>query len=131
RMAPPSLPPALLPEKVLLVTFSVPPLKMAPPRPEDPLATARLSTVKVTHEFTKNTLTVLPPLMVITLPPSIVVSALMVLVLVTVILAAPPQLKVTVPSKLASPGRQVFSAASVQLALVPVPTTHAKADEVA
>ena len=38
------------------------------------------------------------PLIVITVPPSMVVSALMVLVLVTVIVAAAPQLKVTVPS---------------------------------
>ena len=45
--------------------------------------------------------------------------------------AAPPQLKVTVPSKLPPLGRQAFNAASVQLALVPVPTTHASADEVA
>src|SRR5216110_2775219 len=72
--------------------------------------------------------------MVITLPPSMVVSALMVFGddrLVTVIVAAPPQAKVTVPSKLPPPGRQAFNAASVQLALVPVPTTHASADEVA
>src|SRR2546428_5198161 len=65
--------------------------------------------------------------MVIRLPPSIVVSALMVFVLVTVIVAAPPQLKVTVPLKLLPPGRQASNAASVQLALVPVPTTHASA----
>src|SRR2546426_6371750 len=72
--------------------------------------------------------------MVMTLPPSMVVSALMVFGddgLVTVIVAAPPQLKVTVPSKLPPPGRQRFNAASVQLALVPAPTTHARADEVA
>src|SRR5262249_39073898 len=50
---------------------------------------------------------------------------------VTVIVAAPPQLKVTVPSKLPPPGRQASNAASVQLALVPVPTTHAKTDEIA
>src|SRR5438034_9757142 len=80
-----------------------------------------------TGPYTKNTPTVLPPLMVITLPPSMVVLALMVFVLVTVIVAAPPQLKVTVPP----PARQASSAASVQLALVPVPTTHASADEVA
>ncbi len=49
----------------------------------------------------------------------------MVLVLVTVIVAAPPQLKVTVPLKLPPPGRQASSADSVQLAPVPVPTTHA------
>src|SRR2546427_1162052 len=71
--------------------------------------------------------------MVITLPPSMVVSALMVFGddrLVTVIVAAPPQAKVTVPSKLPPPGRQASNAASVQLALVPVPTTQAGADEV-
>jgi predicted small secreted protein len=34
-------------------------------------------------------------------------------------------LKVTVPSKLPPPGRQASSADSVQLALAPVPTTHA------
>src|SRR6266699_5074011 len=45
--------------------------------------------------------------------------------------AAPPQLKVTVPSKLPPPGRQALNAASVQLALVPVPTPHASADEIA
>jgi hypothetical protein len=56
-----------------------------------------------------------------------VVSALMVLVLVTVIVAAPPQLKVTVPSKLPKPGRQTVSVYSLQLAPVPPPTTHAKA----
>src|SRR5437867_3689647 len=72
--------------------------------------------------------------MVMRLPPSMVVLALMVFGddrLVTVIVAAPPQAKVTVPSKLPPPGRQASNAASVQLALVPVPTTHAKADEVA
>jgi hypothetical protein len=58
-----------------------------------------------------------------------VVSALMVLVLVTVIVAAPPQLKVTAPSKLPPPGRQASSADSLQLAPVPVPTTHARARE--
>jgi hypothetical protein len=50
-------------------------------------------------------------------------------VLVTGIVAAPPQAKVTVPSKLPPPGRQAFSAASVQLPGVPVPTTQANADE--
>src|SRR2546422_9571626 len=72
--------------------------------------------------------------MVMRLPPSMVVLALMVFGddrLVTVIVAAPPQLKVTVPSKLPPPGRQASNAASVQLALVPVPTTHTSADEVA
>src|SRR5437867_10882112 len=134
-MAPPTVA-ALLPEKVLLVTVTVPPLlMMAPPpgenRPLLPLAIVRFWTVNVTPEFTTNTPTVPPPLMVITLPPSMVVLALMVFVLVTVIVAAPPQAKVTVPSKLPPPGRQAFNAASVQLALVPVPTTHASADEVA
>src|SRR5438132_3108608 len=85
----------------------------------------------MTPAFTENTPTVPPPLMVITPPPSMVVSALIVFGLVTVIVAAPPQLNVTVPSKLTPPGRQVSNAASVQLALVPVPTTHARADEVA
>jgi len=78
-----------------------------------------------------NTITALPPLMVVTLPPSIVVSAPMSFVLVTVIVAVPPQLKVTVPSKLPPPGRQASSADSGQLALVPAPTVHASADEVA
>src|SRR6266566_6593588 len=131
-MAPPPL--ALLLEKVLLVTLRVPPLfSMAPPPLGVELASAmvRFWTVNMTPEFTENTPTVPPPLMVITLPPSMVVLALMVFVLVTVIVAAPPQAKVTVPSKLPPPGRQVSSAASVQLALVPVPTTHASADEVA
>src|SRR5207247_1025809 len=136
RMAPPS-PPVLLPEKVLLVAVPVPAmLSAAPPGSTrvpkaDPLAMVRFSTVNVTPEFTENTPTVPPPLMVIMLPPSMVVLALMVFVVVTVIVAAPPQAKVTVPSKLPPPGRQAFNAASVQLALVPVPTTHAKADEVA
>src|SRR5437867_3680477 len=137
-MAPPTVA-ALLPEKVLLVTVTVPPLlMMAPPpgenRPLLPLAIVRFWTVNVTPEFTTNTPTVPPPLMVITLPPSMVVSALMVFVLVTVIVAAPPQAKVTLPSKLAPPARQAsnpFNPASVQLALVPAPTMHAKADEVA
>src|SRR5437867_13316343 len=72
--------------------------------------------------------------MVMRLPPSMVVLALMVFGddrLVTVIVAAPPQSKVTVPSKLPPPGRQASNAASLQLTLVPVPTTHASADEVA
>src|SRR5438445_3573209 len=132
-MAPPlAKAPGLLPEKVLLVTLSVPRLSMAPPLPvECPLAMVRFSTVNVTPEFTENTPTALPPLMVITLPPSMVVAALMVFVLVTVIVAAAPtQAKVTVPLKLLPPGRQACNAASVQLALVPVPTTHAKAGDV-
>src|SRR2546422_8407773 len=69
--------------------------------------------------------------MVMRLPPSMVVLALMVFGddrLVTVIVAAPPQAKVTVPSKLPPPGRQASNAPSEQLAPVPVPTTHAKAD---
>src|SRR5438128_1524468 len=132
-MAPPPAPPPLLLEKVLLVTVSVPPLEMAPPTTPapPPLAMVRFWTVNVTAEFTENTPTVPPPLMVIKLPPSMVVLALMVFVLVTVIVAAPPQANVTVPLKLPPPGRQASNAASVQLALVPVPTTHAKADEVA
>src|SRR5579862_7891671 len=119
--------------KVLLVTMSLPlNLEMAPPPVEDnPSAMVRFSTSNVTHESTKNAPTALPPLMVVSLPPSMVVFALMVFVLVTVIVAAPPQAKVTVPSKLPPPGRQAFNAASVQLALVPVPTTHAKTDEAA
>src|SRR5438552_9477258 len=132
-MAPPTL--EKLAEKVLLVTVSVPLLQTAPPLPKQsleplkPLAMVRFWTVNVTSEFTTNTPTMFPPLIVITLPPSMVVPALIVFVLVTVIVAAPPQLKVTVPSKLPPPGRQAFNAASVQLALVPVPTTHASADE--
>jgi len=48
---------------------------------------------------------VFPPLIVTRLPPSMVVSALMVLVLVTVIVAgSPPQLNVTAPLKPAPPG---------------------------
>src|SRR5262249_31983210 len=93
--------------------------------------TDRFSTVNVTPRFTENTETVLPPVMVITLPPSMVVLALMVFVLVTVIVAVPPQAKLTVPSKFPPPGRQASNTASVQLTLVPVPTTHASADEVA
>ena len=85
--------------------------------------------VKLTPASTEKTPTLFPPLVVIRLPPSMVVSALMVFVLVTVIVAAPPQLKVTVPSKLPPPGRQAFSAASEQLAPAPVPTTHARARE--
>jgi hypothetical protein len=71
------------------------------------------------------------PLMVITPPPSMAVSAVMFFAWVTVIVAKPPQEKVTVPSKLPPPGRQASNAASMQLAAVPVPTTQAKADEVA
>src|SRR5438552_7427681 len=130
RMAPPEMD-TELPEMMQLVTITVPLLKMAPPRLEDPLAMVSFSTVNVMPTVTENTPTVPPPLMVITLPPSMVVSALMVFVLVTIIVAAPPQSKVTVPSKRPPPGRQAFSAVSVQLALVPVPTTHARADEVA
>src|SRR5438046_9951701 len=55
----------------------------------------------------------------------------MVFDVVAVIVALPPQANVTVPSKLPPPGRQASSAASVQLALVPVPTTQASVDEVA
>ena len=122
--------------KVLPLTVSAAPvwLEMAPPERTFlmPLAMVRFSTVNVRPEpKAKKTATVPPPLMVITLPPSMVVSALMVFVLVTVIVVAPPQAKVTVPSKLPPVGRQASNAASVQLALVPVPTTHAKADEVA
>ena len=140
-MAPPPVLPiaALLPEKILLLTVTVPPLFsiappiMLPPLSALPLAMVRFSAVKVTPPSTKNTPTALSPLMVIKLPPSMVVSALMVFEgeVVTVIVAAPPHAKVTVPSKLPPPGRQASNAASVQLALVPVPTTHAKADEVA
>src|SRR5438445_12090044 len=101
-----------------------------PPIALEPLAMVRFSTVNVTPKFTENTPTLPAPLMVITLPPSMVVSALMVFVLVTVIVAAPPQAKVTVPLKLLPAGRQASNAASVQLALVPVPTTHSKAGEV-
>jgi len=60
-----------------------------------------------------------------------VVLALMIFVLVTVIVVAPPQAKVTVPLKLPPPGRQAFNDVSVQLPLVSGTTTHAKADEVA
>jgi len=117
----------LLPAKVLLLTTSVPLLAMPPPLRPTLLAAAivRFWTVNVTPLFTKKTPTLCPPLIVIRLPPSMVVSALMLLVLVTVIVVEPPQLKVTVPSKLPPPGRQALSAASVQLAPVPLPTTHA------
>src|SRR5207247_112786 len=127
----------LLPEKVLLVTIRVPRmLLMAPPTRARPLAMVRFSTVNVTPgEVSENPVPPGPvfrgPLMVITPPPSMVVSALMIFLLPRVIVAAPPQAKVTVPSKLAPPGRQAHNAAPVQLALVPVPTTHASADEVA
>src|SRR5437016_6202215 len=97
-----------------------------------PPAMVTLASARALPLFTANTPLMLPPLMVITPPPSMVVLApLNPFVLVTVIVAAPPQLKVTLPLKLAPPGRQASSATSVQLALVPVPTTHAKADEVA
>ena len=135
KMAPPLLE-ALLPEKVLSVTVSMPSFKIAPPpgmlsKPAKPLAMVRFWTVNGMPEFTTKTCTVPPPLMVITPPPSMVLSALMVFVPVTVIVAAPPQAKVTVPSKLPPPGRQASNIASVQVVLVPVPTTHATADEVA
>src|SRR5262249_17045605 len=66
------------PEKVLFITVSTPGklLWMAPPLPALlPLAMVRLSTVNVTHGSTENTLTVPPPLMVITLPPRRIVKA--------------------------------------------------------
>src|SRR5438445_21271 len=73
-----------------------------------------------------------PPLLPVTLQSATVMSPL------TIVPppplpppAAPPQLKVTVPSKLPPRGRQASSAASVQLARVPAPTTHASACEVA
>src|SRR5262245_4142173 len=69
--------------------------------------------------------------MVVMPPPSMVVSALMVFVLVTTIVAVSPQSKVTAPSKLAPPGRQASNGASVQLAPVPVPTTHARQEDAA
>src|SRR5438132_1113635 len=131
KIAPPEAPTtAPLPEKVQLVTVSVPPLfSMALGVPP---AMVTLSSARTLPWFTANTPLMLPPLMVITPPPSMMVLApLRPFVLVTVIVAAPPQLKVTVPLKLLPPGRQASNAASVQLALVPVPTTHANADEVA
>ena len=133
KIAPPALPTtetAPLPEKVPLVTVSVPPLfSMALGVPP---AMVTLASARALPLFTANTPLMLPPLMVITPPPSMVVLApLRPFVLVTVIVAAPPQAKVTVPLKLPPPGRQASSATSVQLALVPVPTTHANADEVA
>src|SRR5437870_3543163 len=158
-MAPPPVAalPALCAENVLLGTASVPPVPLPPPveapSPKKvavatvapaavpplfsmalgvPPAMVTLSSARTLPWFTANTPLMLPPLMVITPPPSMVVLApLRPFVLVTVIVAAPPQAKVTVPLKLPPPGRQASSATSVQLALVPVPTTHAKADEVA
>ena len=101
KMAPPSLTPsAVLPEKVQSDTISVALLlKMAPAAPRLlPPEMLMLSSATITPApATRNTGTVLPPLMVVTPPPSIVVSALMNFVLVRVIVVLPPQLKVTVP----------------------------------
>src|SRR5436189_281699 len=94
--------PPLLPEKVLLVTFVVPFERIAPP--EAPTTAPLPEKVQ---------------LVTVSVPP-----------LFSMALGVPPA-KVTLPLKLAPPGRQASSATSVQLALVPVPTTHAKADEVA
>ncbi|MBK7181377.1 MAG: hypothetical protein IPH82_30070 [Chloroflexi bacterium] len=64
----------------------------------------------------------MPPLRVIRPPPSIVVSVVMVCTAVGVMVCgAGPQLNVTVPPPL----RAVVSAAAVQLAGVPLPTTPA------
>src|SRR5579862_8577140 len=60
-------------------------------------------------------------------PPSIVVLAEMVLLPESTNVFAPPQLKVTVPSKCTAVGRHRSSAVSVQLELVPKPTMHAGA----
>src|SRR5205809_634700 len=95
KIAPPEAPTtetALLPEKVQLVTVSVPPLfSMALGVPP---AMVTLASARALPLFTANTPLMLPPLMVITPPPSMVVLApLNPFVLVTVIVAAPPQLK--------------------------------------
>src|SRR5574340_434258 len=101
-MAPPKFP-TVFPERVVLMTISVPELEMPPP-PVDallppmvelitvttpqllmmpppapallPSAMMRFWTVKLMLGFTEKTLTLFPPLIVIRLPPSIVVSAL-------------------------------------------------------
>ncbi len=92
-----------------------------------PLAMVKFWTVNATPSFTENTPTLLPPLSVIRLLPSMVVSVLMFLVLVTVIVTgSDPQLNVAVPVKSAPPGRQASSADSVQVALVPAPTMHGR-----
>src|SRR5215472_7754790 len=103
---------------------------MPAPSPEVlPSVMVRFCTVNVTPEFTTKICTVVPPLIVIRPPPSIVVLALMVLVLATRIVAgALPQSNVTVPSKLPPPGRQAFRTVSLQVPF-PEPTTHARADE--
>src|SRR5229473_2520060 len=115
---------------MLLVTVGVPPvpLPMAPPENGAgtllPEKTVLLITVVA---LPPGWLTIAPPKKRATLPEKV----LLVTLSVPQLKIAPPQAKVTVPSKLPPPGRQAFNAASVQLALVPVPTTHAKADEVA
>ncbi len=67
---------ALLPEKVLLLTVSVPFLRMPPPWSSLPSATVSSFRLSVTPEFTVNTRTAWLPLMVTVCPlPSMVVSA--------------------------------------------------------
>jgi len=135
-IAPPLPPLAMFPEKVTLVTVRVPPwLKTAPPTSAlKPLLMVRAVSARVNPGFTDNTRVLPPPLSVIRLPPSMLVSTAMVFSLVTVIVAGTaPQLKVTVPPPLqvltggepvgAPHPIAVFNAASVQLAASPVPTT--------
>jgi hypothetical protein len=88
----------------------------------------RFWTVNLTPVFTENTPTLFPPLIVITLPPSMVVSDAILLVpvppapgLMSMVTRPPPQSNATSPP----PVSAVFSAASVQLAALPVPTTPA------
>ena len=121
-MAPPEIAPLL--ENVPLMTVNVPLLRMAPPPLYAPallpLAMVRLARVKAAPEFTTNTCVVPPPLSVMRLPPSMLVSTAMIFWLVTVIVTGlVPQLKVTLPP----PARAASNADSVQLPAVPVPTT--------
>src|SRR5882762_6125174 len=111
-MPPPSLklPLARLPVNVLLLTVSDPPsLKMPPPDWEVfPLAMVIFSRLSLTPAGTMKTCTALPPLMVTFRPvPSIVVSAKIVMVAVSVIV--PLHVNVTSPPPLTAVSRLASS----------------------
>jgi hypothetical protein len=111
---------------VELVMFTVELLfaKIAPPTSSTTFPWVRVSPVilKLIPAFTENKRMELPPLNVIKPPPFIWVLLAIVLVVVRLIVSGPPpQLKLTAPP----PTNAVFSAPSVQLAGVPVPTVPA------
>ena len=90
-----------------------------PPSVERPLASVILTSLSDLFALTKNIFALLLPFSVIFPPPLITVLIAMTFALVTVsVYALAPQLKSTLPP----PTNRASSAASVQLAGVPVPT---------